>query len=216
MYKSLDLVMLPQKGKAAVHTTYGEMKDSSEFHSLKESHIEGGLIIPYHLYIVSDEEIQDGDLVIPNGLYRSVWEYRTPPCPMPYWGGERSGCKKIIATTDKSIKLLSTALIPKSFIEYFVKEHGKGSIITKVEVEYKQWSVFTVGQTGHETPTETRLVVNQDSTINIRQVQTKTSWTREEVEKLLLLCCGEVSCEDGSLLGKGPADLVEWIEQNLK
>ena len=43
----------------------------------------------------------------------------------------------------------------------------------------------------------------------------KDSYTREEVVKLLVDCCGEVSCEDGKLLGKNPEELYKWIEENL-
>ena len=39
--------------------------------------------------------------------------------------------------------------------------------------------------------------------------------SREEVEKLLIECCGEISCEDGKLLGKSPEELYKWIEENL-
>ena len=39
--------------------------------------------------------------------------------------------------------------------------------------------------------------------------------SREEVVKLLVDCCGEVSCEDGKLLGKNPEELYKWIEENL-
>ena len=39
--------------------------------------------------------------------------------------------------------------------------------------------------------------------------------SREGVEKLLIECCGEISCEDGKLLGKSPEELYKWIEENL-
>ncbi len=43
----------------------------------------------------------------------------------------------------------------------------------------------------------------------------KTLYSKEEVIQLLIDCCGEISCEDGSLLGKYPADLYKWIENNI-
>ena len=39
--------------------------------------------------------------------------------------------------------------------------------------------------------------------------------SEEEVVKLLVDCCGEVSCEDGKLLGKNPEELYKWLEENL-
>ena len=35
------------------------------------------------------------------------------------------------------------------------------------------------------------------------------------IQKLLIECCGEISCEDGKLLGKSPEELYKWIEENL-
>jgi len=32
----------------------------------------------------------------------------------------------------------------------------------------------------------------------------------------LIDCCGEVSCEDGTLVGKTPAELYKWIENKKK
>lgn len=55
--------------------------------------------------------------------------------------------------------------------------------------------------------------INLDNTINIKSA--KESWSREQVIQLLIDCCGEVSCEDGTLLGKEPIDLYKWIKENL-
>ena len=41
------------------------------------------------------------------------------------------------------------------------------------------------------------------------------SWELGYCYKLLLDSCGEVSCEDGKLLGKSPEELYKWIEENL-
>jgi hypothetical protein len=41
-------------------------------------------------------------------------------------------------------------------------------------------------------------------------------YSEEEVRHLLIECCGEVSCEDGALLGKTPDDLANWIDIKLK
>lgn len=44
----------------------------------------------------------------------------------------------------------------------------------------------------------------------------KNLYSEEEVIKILIECCGEVSCEDGALVGKSPAELVEWIDTKFK
>ena len=78
-----------------------------------------------HLYILSDDEIQVGDLIIDltlNGLlnvhanvvrYRNVLDF-----------------KKIIATTDKSLNLPT---ISKGFIEKYVKKGGIDEVMVKYE-----------------------------------------------------------------------------------
>jgi hypothetical protein len=38
----------------------------------------------------------------------------------------------------------------------------------------------------------------------------------EQVKDLLIECCGEVSCEDGLLVGKTPTELYLWIENKFK
>jgi hypothetical protein len=44
-------------------------------------------------YAVSDEEPEDGDIVLTDNY--GIWEYRKAPCPMPYWGNPFT-CKKLI------------------------------------------------------------------------------------------------------------------------
>ena len=50
----------------------------------------------------------------------------------------------------------------------------------------------------------------------LAQQQNKNKYSEEEVRNLLIECCGEVSCEDGALIGKSPAELVEWIDTKFK
>ena len=47
-------------------------------------------------------------------------------------------------------------------------------------------------------------------------VKQEERYSEEEVRNLLIECCGEVSCEDGALVGKDPADLAEWIDRKFK
>lgn len=49
-----------------------------------------------------------------------------------------------------------------------------------------------------------------------QQEQDRNKYSEEEVRNLLIECCGEVSCEDGTLVGKSPAELVEWIDTKFK
>lgn len=63
-------------------------------------------------------------------------------------------------------------------------------------------------------------LVSLDLSIDSKKVlsigQKQKTYTQEEVKQLLIECCSEVSCEDGTLVGKTPAELFEWIEQKFK
>lgn len=134
--------------------------------------------------------------------------------------------RKIIATTDTSLEIVSKGINPvyeklpqpsQQFIEKYIDSYNKGEIITDVLVEYEEMAGEELGVDPAYYPLEERLKLKinpKDNTINIKI--TKESWNREEVRQLLIDCCGEVSCEDGTFLGKEPADLYEWIKQNLK
>ena len=75
---------------------------------------------PMHLYLVAPyEHIDDDDLVYVE-KYPQIWTYKTPPCPMPYWGNPRVA-SKIIATTNKSLGLPA---IPQWILNHFIVEKG--------------------------------------------------------------------------------------------
>ena len=46
--------------------------------------------------------------------------------------------------------------------------------------------------------------------------QQERMYSEEEVKQMLIECCGEVSCEDGVLMGKTPVELFKWIDQKFK
>ena len=47
-----------------------------------------------------DASINDGDKVFVPDYPQSYWEFRAPPCPMPYWGNKNT-CHKIIISYPK-------------------------------------------------------------------------------------------------------------------
>ena len=59
-----------------------------------------------NFYVVSDDLPQNGDWVLTEN--HGVWEFKdetgSGSAPMPYWANHHT-CKKIIATTDKSLGL---------------------------------------------------------------------------------------------------------------
>ena len=147
------------------------------------------------LYITSDEKPVDGDWVIPNNpeYGNRIWKYTPAPCPMPYWGCT-DNCKKIIATTDKSLSLPSPS---PAFVQAYIKDYNAGNPITEVMVEYLE-------NCYQDEPDRLELYVDKNNCITITKV--KDSWTREEV---IALCrdCFDNSCKYSSF--------KEWIKENL-
>jgi hypothetical protein len=81
----------------------------------------------HNLYILSDEEIKEGDLYF-------------PPSYTIQKAGDKEHCEvlnslnplKVISSTDKSLNL---PVIPQNYIKYFVEQYNKGNIIEEVELE---------------------------------------------------------------------------------
>ena len=83
--------------------------------------------IPQHLYLISDEEIKEGDWYY-SAETKQVYNQNTHHNTV--------SCHKIIATTDNSINVnYPIAEIPESFIQAYIKAYNEGSPITEVAVE---------------------------------------------------------------------------------
>jgi len=185
-FKRVKVVMLPTNEKAQLWlskgnalTLWGKENNNDKLGANQ------------HLYFLSDEEIKEGDWYI--SAMKSIISQHNGTEKLP------DGWKKIIATTDKSLKVPidkaymnfgETESLPHtsdSFIEKYVEEYNKENIITEVMVEYdyrvKSGTIdeHKKGLAGYE---YFELKVNpKDNTITIRK--TKDSWNREEVVKLL-------------------------------
>lgn len=137
----------------------------------------------YHLYILNDDEIKEGDWYYSKAL-DSVLQANILSLAA-------KDSKKIIATTDKSLitnldttekeeDIYNLAFVPQSFIDYFVEQYNKGNVIDKVLVEYLYNPKGEYKQIYN-----TELVINPDNTINI--LTQKNSWSRDEVIELIKL-----------------------------
>ena len=173
---------------------------------------------PQHLYILSDDEIKEGDWYIHNqsGTLRAS---NSNAIPMD--------AKKIVATTDFELnkgwikdndpERLSThtnivtmrgiAQPSESFIKKYIEMYNAGTPITDVMVKYNP------GYVNPEWNEET-LKVAPDNTITIRSV--KDSWSREEVKSLLLQLVKDCGKDDDLLshYSGDYRDLNKWIEEN--
>jgi len=94
---------------------------------------------PQNLYVLLEDNIVEGDWVIPNDFEYAnrPWQFKQDPRPLPFWGCKYN-CKKIIATTD-NLEVEEYGFIfpvPKlsdSFIQKFVESNGK---INEIMVEF--------------------------------------------------------------------------------
>jgi hypothetical protein len=150
-YQECDVVMLPTKDDSA-RIIKSEDRDYLIFVD-KWS----GKHIANHLYILSNEEIKESDWFIELDLNgkRSFYSNKPYLCDIGNTGGfiltKNDGnfpfpenCKKIIATTDSSLKTYNEEYdsrsktgrewiflpeIPQQFIEQFITEYNKGNVI---------------------------------------------------------------------------------------
>lgn len=202
MFKKVTVVMLRTNQKAQdclllYNRRLNPLVSNKGYYTqdyLKEYNIQAN-----HLYIVSDEEIKEGDwflspLYLNNGILQYTFKATAK-------GNLLKNLKKIIATTDLPLisDKFSSALpiyLPQpsqSFIDKYITEYNKGNIITDIMVEYEGYEC----ENGHYMKENTRCVyphchkvcnipqlkINpKDNTITIKRI--KDSWTREEVKQL--------------------------------
>lgn len=120
-----------------------------------------------HLYILSDEEIKEGD-----------WFYHTNLKIVQHKEFKSTGNinkKKIIATTNESLEIVPK--IPQDFIKEYCGLGGIDEVLIKYKPSY--WEEIS-NKSFH---IEEHIVINSDNTITIKQI--KESWNRQEVENLL-------------------------------
>jgi len=204
-FKKCKVVMLPTNEKAK----FGNLVLAPLFQKLLIFEHQNCTEVSQHLYILSDEEIKEGDWVY-NEISKEIYQFKENRVDYE---------KKIIATTDKSLTreifgLGETAMCPlpqpsTSFIEKFVEEYNKGNVITEVMVEYEKYiGKNYVGEFTTEKDFDYKLKVNpKDNTITIRKV--KDSWNRDEVRKLLITAYSKG--RTNRLL----RDFDEWLKENL-
>lgn len=226
MWKKCEVVMLPTNQKATINMLllyYNNLTVVSKEQSHVETLLKAGYI-PQHLYILSDDEIKEGDwfMSLFNGypLQNVKGGFKEYP--------DTSKCKKIIASTDSSLLIESDekfskhiiASIPESFIKHYVYEFNKGNKIEKAMVEYE--TVWTEN-TDRNIPTKSDLFIvlkvykiNSDNTISIKFI--KNNWTREEVEMLLLTLHRDTLKWINEFIKNNSIsdfDVSEWIGNNL-
>jgi len=198
-----------------------------------------------HLYILSDEKIEEGDWFYYPKSYKNInlcnlrdYKYLTDKCNNN-WLAE--SCKKIIAATDKSLNLPEPS---PEFIQKYIEAYNSGNPIIEVVVEYIYKNKVTFGNCIYKEinrdgsyyelingEVEKTLSikelesygitmyepkVNKSNQISITKV--KDSWSREEVSDLILKIIKEISYGNDYLLEHYSGDFKDakkWISENL-
>lgn len=235
-FKKAKVILLPTNEKSKITLSFKERSFNQliepKLTLIKESNYQLSNIQSQHLYIISDDEIKEGDYILnieTNNIFKAdSIEYLESHNIIEDFDKSfyinSKYVKKVIATTD--IKLGTCEYsdryresyfnpLPQpsqQFIEKYIEEYNKGNVITDVLVEYEGEALYTEQQ--YFKGYKDNLKINpKNNTITIKKV--KDSWNREEVVQLLIDCCAEISSIHGKLKGKEPADLYKWIEENL-
>lgn len=176
-----------------------------------------------HLYIVSDDEIKEDDWVCDGGTIMRASSKLVNAQGLI----TRRDWKKIIATTDTSLEIVSKGINPlyeklphpsQQWIEYFVKKYNKGNIISGVLIEDDSKFTQTYHRSGRDFGGNEEykyietLKINPDNTITIKSL--KESWNREETIKFAENYAKMV--QDKKIInGHKAIHNRQWIEENL-
>ena len=181
----------------------------------------------WNLYIISDDEIKEGDWCIDSNAI--IFQHKNH---FPISIGQR----KIIATTNPLLKIEIDGnrgdLLPdvsfdinlpqpsQQFIQKYIEEYNKGNVITDILVKYElisneEYFGNTVNPDNDVPYFDEKLKINpKDNTITIKKV--KDSYSREEViefgNKVKEYC--KNGCKPDSL-HRVFFEWDKWIEENL-
>ena len=200
-FKKAKAVMLPTNQKAN-GMICKDITGQDKIIAIKTKYLmEHEDYVGHHLYIISDDEIKEGDWCInTGGNIKDSFPFRATKEVM-----NNKFIKKIIATTDTSLNIhqKETFYLPErvfylpypsqEFIEKYIEEYNKGREIKEVLVEYEDIIYNPEKDREYQSndriniedcDKQTRLKINpKDNTITIKIV--KDCYTREEVDRLL-------------------------------
>ena len=218
-FKRAKVVMLPTNEKAHFACGLqpnGVLKYCNNINAL-------GIGKPQHLYIISDDEIKEGDwMYLQEGESPLTKQGEIAQCKSK--GKDGLTWKKIIATTDSSLKIEKkgfSGLLNKevmligdslpqpspSFIEKYIESYNNGNPIVDVMVETVIGQGYYKGET---IPIQEHLKIDKNNTITIKKV--KDSYTEDELKKLLRAASRKrYTFEEAIRIG----ELDKWIQDNL-
>lgn len=215
--KRVQVVMLPTNEKAKLSLINNKLLVSSfvDWES-KPKDWEEGDGLNQHLYILSDDEIREGDCCYDNGTIYKIKDKKHLLVVLNF-----GNAKKIIATTDEALcyhnpeydsrsktgrEFIFLPQPSEDFIRVYVEAYNKNDIIKYVDVEYERM-YLRAGTAKHLDSYEPK--VNSKNEISIRKI--KDTWTRDEVIAL-------IKEFDNSIRTVREDEISyrnKWIEQNL-
>lgn len=193
--RKCQVILLETKKKSSIWSNKGRRLyyNQANFNDVDDE-------IRYHLYILSSDEIKEGDWYIDdtNTIRQSITSDKE------YWS-VRKDYKKIIASTNTSLSgifvekeledgqnFLDKIKLPQpsqSFIEKYISEYNKGNIITDIMVEYEEYATETTYTLGIDSSIPLfRPKISKDNTITISRVEVNYKgfveelWEREQLE----------------------------------
>lgn len=145
----------------------------------------------YHLYIISDDEIKEGD-----------WYINTAQLPNKVLQHSKEGVEfakrhnmilsKIVATTDKSLfkdkeniggYKQTIPQIPESFIQAYIKAYNEGKPITEVDLEMEEYGFYGTGMNHPLQKIKTRpdntVILSRSETYNFEDLCSLITFIRE-------------------------------------
>ena len=220
MLKKAQVIMLPTENESRFHLFTGNKPGLYSYPEIVSAIPKNPYCVNQHLYIVSDDEIKEGDWYLDN-----IPKYYVIEQANEDWCLTKDH-KKIIATTDtsliESIEMIGTGStylfkLPQpsqQFIEKYIESYNKGEVITNVLVEYETLKTTANNKhfgEGHIYSIANKLKINpKDNTITIKKL--KDNWNREEVLTLIrkaITDTNKVGFRNISM------DYNKWIEENL-
>lgn len=236
-YKNLQIHLLPTNNSSE----FGIIHEANQLHFITNDNTFLDNLVSYReLYITDDSEIKENDWVIKLNS-NTLFQCSNSPFLNTKWlnSEDVKDCKKVIATTDKALKLISLShlgegwkdislsQIPTQYIQHYISEYNKGNQLKTVDVLFEclistrnveiDFSDLGIGYNTltHPVCREERLKLNSNNEITIKPV--KESWNREEISKLLLEFAKDCD-KDKDLIRHYSGeyrDLNNWIKQNL-
>lgn len=240
--KKVECIMLDTTDTNPVNVPFLKLVQKTNQGERLKNHIAGGEFrrylsygcIPQHLYFVDDSHIKSGDYFIMNGcILRQCKSTNNEPFTIPTIIDTIEGihhvsvCKKVISTTDKSLKIEKCSgfigkeyYLPQpsdSFIASYIKAFNEGKKIEFVNVDYEEYCAdISCGKdtcylTNKCENLSYKPKVDKNNTITITRC--KENYSAEEVNKILDSFAERfVANTDMAYKQK---DIADWKTQNL-